>query len=57
MSGGGGGTIIINRIAEGPPISIEDRGELREIAARSIPWCSHMDSLRVLFILWKYLRS
>ncbi len=57
MSGGGGGTSIINRIAEGAPISTEDRDELREIASRSIPWCSRVDALRVLFILWKYLRT
>lgn len=57
MSGGGGGPIIIKRIAEGPPVSNEHRDELHSIADRSVLRCSWMDAVRVLQIVWKYLRS
>lgn len=56
MSGGGGGPIIIRRIAEGPPVSEQDRGELHAIADRSVLCCSWLDAVRVLQIIWKYLR-
>lgn len=57
MSGGGGGNIIIRRIAEGPPVDQDDRDELHEIADRSVACCSLSDAIRVLTILWKYLRA
>jgi hypothetical protein len=57
MSGGGGGPIIIRRIAEGSPVTQEDRDELHEIADRSTLCCSITDAIRVLTILWKYLRA
>jgi hypothetical protein len=57
MSGGGGGPIIIRRIAEGSPVTREDRDELHAIADRNVLRCSRLDALRVLRILWKYLRT
>lgn len=57
MSGGGGGNIIIRRLAEGAPVTQEDQDELHEIADRSIVCCSLADAIRVLTILWKYLRA
>lgn len=57
MSGGGGGPIIIKRIADGYPVSKPDRDELNEIADRSVTRCSFGDAVRVMRILWKYLRN
>lgn len=57
MSGGGGGPIIIKRMAEGSPVTEEDREELMDIADRSVLRCSWFDAVRVLRILWKYLRA
>lgn len=56
MSGGGGGRIILNRIAQAP-VSESDCAELRAIADRSIVACSWADTFRVLRILWKYLSA
>ena len=57
MSGGGGGPIIIKRMAEGSPVTEDDREELMDIADRSVLRCSWLDAVRVLRILWKYLRA
>lgn len=57
MSGGSGGPIIIRRIAEGHPVTQDDQDELHEIADRSTPCCSLSDAIRVLTIIWKYLRA
>lgn len=56
MSGGGGGVIIIKRLASSDGISPEDRAALYEIADRTVVRCSTMDAMRVLSILWRYLR-
>jgi len=57
MSGGGGGIIIIKRLAEGHPVSPSDCQKLLAIADEAGVRCSRMQALRVIQILWKYLRS
>ena len=52
----GGGHIIIMRLAQIDEVSPEDRVELSQIAIRSDAGCSFGDAIRVLRILWKYLR-
>lgn len=53
----GGGHIIIRRMAQIDEIGADDRNELSQIALRSDVGCSFTDALRVLAILWKYLRA
>ncbi len=53
----GGGHIIIRRMAQIEEIGAEDRSELSQIAVRSDAGCSWTDAVRVLRILWKYLRQ
>lgn len=53
----GGGHIIIRRMAQIEEIGTGDRDELSQIAIRSDSGCSLMDTVRVLRILWKYLRA
>jgi hypothetical protein len=57
MSGGGGGRIIINRIADSDPVTVYDRCALHAIADRSSVRCSLLDAVRVLAIIWKYIRG
>lgn len=56
MSGGGGGRILIKRIADTPEVSEPDRQELLAIFDRTIVRCSWSDWRRVKAILKKYLR-
>lgn len=53
----GGGHIIIKRLSQIDEIDSEDREELSQLAVRSDAGCSLVDAIRVLAILWKYLRS
>lgn len=56
MSGGGGGRIIIQRIATSEGVSQADRATLNEIADRTVVRCDLVDAFHVIRILWKYLR-
>lgn len=53
----GGGHIIIRRMAQIEEIGADDRSELSQIAIRNASGCSLTDAIRVLRILWKYLRT
>lgn len=53
----GGGHIIIRRLSQIEEMGSEDRAELSQIAIRSDAGCSWSDAVRVLRILWKYLRA
>lgn len=53
----GGGHIIIRRMAQIDEIDTDDRAELSQIAVRNASGCSFTDAIRVLRILWKYLRA
>lgn len=57
MSGGGGGVIIIQRFAESPDLSDDDRKKLLAIADRSVVRCSFGDAVSVCRIVWKLLRK
>lgn len=52
----GGGHIIIKRLSQIDEIGATDRDELSQIAIRNDCGCSLIDAVRVLRILWKYLR-
>lgn len=53
----GGGHVIIKRLAQIEEVGAEDRDELAQIAIRNASGCSLTDAVRVLLILWKYLRA
>ena len=53
----GGGHIIIKRLSQIDEIAAQDRDELSQIAVRSDIGCSWLDAVRVLRILWRYLRA
>lgn len=53
----GGGHIIIKRLSQIDEIDSDDRGELSQIAIRNASGCSLTDAIRVMTILWKYLRA
>lgn len=53
---GAGGVIIIAMLAESEHLSAIDRAELRLIQDRSMIRCSLGDAMKVLRIVWKYLR-
>ncbi len=53
----GGGHIVIRRMSQIDEIDQDDRDELAQIAVRNASGCSLSDAIRVLTILWKYLRA
>lgn len=53
----GGGHIIIKRLSQIDEFDSDDRDELSQVAVRSDVGCSLVDAIRVLAILWKYLRQ
>lgn len=53
----GGGHIIIKRLSQIDEIDPVDRDELSQVAIRSDAGCSLIDAIRVLAIIWKYLRQ
>jgi hypothetical protein len=58
MSGGGGGPIIIGKLLETPTnINPIDRVILQDILDRNPVRLTRGDALRVLLILWTYLRN
>lgn len=53
----GGGHIIIRRLSQIEEVGTDDREELSQIAIRNASGCSLVDAIRVIRILWKYLRA
>lgn len=56
MTGGGGGIIIIRKLAEVVP-DANDKQTLQNIADKQTPITSIADSVTVCRIVWKALRS
>lgn len=56
MSGGGGGRIIIRRLAESEGVPPSDCAVLTEIADRTVARCSREDLFTIFAILWRLLR-
>ena len=56
MTGGGGGVIIIRRLAEVVPDPI-DKQTLQNIADKQTPITSLSDRMKVCRIVWKALRG